>query len=87
MPLSEDEQRQLDRIERDLVRQGPEFAGHLDRGQRRRVILAAALLGVGLILLLLVGVVASQSAATLGVIISGAGMLAIIATLAVYLRS
>jgi hypothetical protein len=46
MPLSEDEQRQLDRIERDLVRQDPEFAGHLDRGQRRRVILAAALLGV-----------------------------------------
>ena len=86
MPLSEDEQRQLDRIERDLVRQHPEFAGHLDRGQRRRVILAAALLGVGLILLL-VGVVATQSAATLGVIISGAGMLAIIATLAVYLRS
>ena len=68
------------------MRQDPEFAGHLDRGQRRRVILAAALLGVGLILLL-VGVVATQSAATLGVIISGAGMLAIIATLAVYLRS
>ena len=38
-------------------------------------------------ILLLVGVVASQSAATLGVIISVAGMLAIIATLAVYLRS
>ena len=86
MPLSEDEQRQLDRIERDLVRQDPEFAGHLDRRQRRRVILAAALLGVGLILLL-VGVVATQSAATLGVIISGAGMLSIIATHAVYLRS
>ena len=85
MPLSEDEQRQLDQIERDLA-QEPEFAGFLAPGQRRRVILAAVLLGVGLILLL-VGVVATQSAATLGVIISGAGMLAIIATLAVYLRS
>jgi len=42
MPLSEDEQRQLDQIERDLA-QEPEFAGALAPGQRRRVILAAAL--------------------------------------------
>jgi len=82
MPLSEDEQRQLDQIERDLA-QEPEFAGALAPGQRRRVILAAALLAVGMTLLL-IGVVTTHTAA-LGAIICTAAMLAIIAALAVFL--
>ena len=82
MPLSEDEQRQLDQIERDLA-QEPEFAGALAPGQRRRVILAAALLAVGMTLLL-TGAVTTHTAA-LGAIICTAAMLAIIAALAVFL--
>jgi hypothetical protein len=83
MPLSEDEERQLDQIERNLE-QEPEFAGALAPGQRRRVILAAVLLGVGMTLLL-IGVVTLHTAALLGAIISIAAMLAIIAALAVFL--
>ena len=82
MPLSEDEQRQLDQIERDLA-QEPEFAGFLAPGQRRRVILAAVLLGVGMTLLL-TGVVTMHTAAILGAVIVAA-MLAIIAALAILL--
>ena len=67
MPLSEDEQRQLDQIERNLE-QEPEFAGALAPGQRRRVILAAVPLGVGMTLLLM-GVVTLHTAALLGAII------------------
>ena len=83
MPLSEDEQRQLDQIERDLALE-PEFAGALAPGQRRRVILAAALLAVGMTLLL-TGAVTTHTAALLGAIIGIAAMLAIIAALAVFL--
>ena len=82
MPLSEDEQRQLDQIERDLA-QEPEFAGALAPGQRRRVILAAVLLAVGMTLML-TGVVTVHTAALLGATISIAAMLAIVATLAVF---
>jgi hypothetical protein len=83
MPPSEDEQRQLDQIERDLA-QEPEFAGALAPGQRRRFILAAVLLAVGMTLML-TGVVTRHTAALLGAIISIATMLAIVATLAVFL--
>jgi len=83
MPLSEDEQRQLDQIERDLAEE-PEFAGFLAPGQRRRVILAAALLGVGMTLLL-IGVVTMNTAGVLGAVVGIAAMLAIIAALAVFL--
>jgi len=83
MPLSEDEQRQLDQIERDLA-QEHEFAVALPPGQRRRVILAAALLAVGMTLML-TGVVTMHTAALLVAIISISAMLAIIAALAVFL--
>ena len=83
MPLSEDEQRQLDQIERDLA-QEPQFAGFSAPGQRRQVILAAVLLGAGMTLLL-TGVVTMHTAAVLGAVISVAAMLAIIAALAVFL--
>ena len=83
MPLSEDEQRQLDQIERDLA-QEPEFAGALASGQRRRFILAAVLLAVWMTLML-TGVVTRHTAALLGLIISIAPLLAIVAALAVFL--
>ena len=83
MPLSEDEQRQLDQIERDLA-QEHEVAGALPPLQRRRVILAAALLAGGMTLML-TGVVTMHTAALLGAIISISAMLAIIAALAVFL--
>ena len=79
MPLSEDEQRQLDQIERDLA-QEHEFAVALPPGQRRRVILAAALLAVGMTLML-TGVVTMHTAAVLGAVISVAAMLAIVSAL------
>ena len=82
MPLSEDEQRQLDQIERDLA-QEPEFAGFWS-GQRRRVILAAVLLAVGMTPLL-IGVVPMHTASLLGAIICALATLAIIAALAVLL--
>jgi Protein of unknown function (DUF3040) len=82
MPLSEDEQRQLDQIERDLAHE-PEFAGLLAGEQRRRIILAAVLLSVGMIRLL-TGVVTTQTAAMIGALIAVAAMLAIIAALAIF---
>ena len=86
MPLSEDEQRQLDQMARALAREDPEFAWYLDGGQPRRVMIAAGVLGVGMILLL-VRVVTAQSALMIGAIISVAAILAIVAALAVYLLS
>ncbi len=85
MPLSEDEQRQLEQIERDLAQEDPAFAGQLDGG-RRRVTVAAVILAVGLILMP-VGVGLIPSAAMFGAIFGVAAMLAIIAALAVYLQS
>jgi len=81
--MSEDEQRQLDQIERDLA-QEPKFAGDLAPGQRCRVILAAVLLAVGMTLML-TGVVTMHTVALLGAIISIAAMLTIVAALAVFL--
>lgn len=86
MPLSEDEQRQLEQIERDLAQEDAAFAGHLNGGQRRRVTVAAVILAVGMILMP-VGVVLIPSAAMLGAIISVAGMLAIASAVGVYLLS
>jgi len=53
-------------------------------GQRRRVILAAVLLAVGMTLML-TGVVTMHTAALLGAIISIAAMLAVVAALAAFL--
>ena len=86
MPLSEDEQRQLEQIERDLAQEDPAFAGQLDGDRRRRVTVAAVILAVGMILMP-VGVGLIPSAAMFGAIIGVAAMLAIIAALAVYLQS
>lgn len=86
MPLSPNEQRQLDQIERAQAQDDPEFAGSPDGRQLRRVIVTAAVFGVGMILMP-VGVALIPSAAMIGAIISVAAMLAIIAALAVYLLS
>ena len=75
MPLSEHEQRMLDEIERALYQDDPKFATsvNVSRIRRRRPILAAIAFLVGLVLLV-VGVIATQSVLTLGVIVSVSGV-------------
>ena len=77
MPLSEDDQRRLDEIERALYRDDPQFAAgqSLERFRRRRMVMAGAAVLVGIVLLV-VGLVVTQAAVAVGVIISIAGFLA-----------
>ena len=53
MPLSEDEQRRLDEIERALYREDPKFAARqtIERFRRRRMAIAGAAVLVGMVLL------------------------------------
>lgn len=80
MPLSEHEQQMLNQIERALYEDDPKFATSVDvtRMRRRRPIAAAAVFIVGLVCLV-VGVIATQSILTLGVIVSVIGFLAMTA--------
>ena len=63
MPLSEDEQRKLDEIERAFHRDDPKFAAgqSLERFWRRRVIAASAAVLIGMVLLV-VGLVLTNAA-------------------------
>ena len=74
MPLSKDEQRRFDEIERALREDDPRFAAGtgLDQLRRRRTSVAAGgfLLGP---LLVFAGLVATQTQVAVGVIISVAG--------------
>src|ERR1700712_4434532 len=85
MPLSEHEQRMLDEIERALYQDDPKFATsvNVSRIRRRRPILAAIAFLVGLVLLV-VGVIATQSVLTLGVIVSVTGFLVMVGSVAVF---
>ncbi len=87
MPLSEDDQRRLDEIERALQRDDPKFtAGHsLERFRRRRLVAAGAVVLIGMVLLV-VGVAVTQAALPLGVIISVAGFLTMVGGAAVLIR-
>jgi len=62
MPLSEDEQRRLDEIERALYQEDPRFAAgqSIDRLRRRRAITSVAALLVGTVLLV-VGLVTTSA--------------------------
>ena len=75
MPLSEDDQRRLDEIERALQRDDPKFAaGHsLERLRQRRLVAAGAVVLIGMVLLV-------------GVIISVAGFLTMVGGAAVLIR-
>ena len=85
MPLSEHEQRMLDEIERALYQDDPKFATsvNVSRIRRRRPILAACAFLVGLVLLV-VGVIATQSVLTLGVIVSVVGFLVMVASVGLF---
>ncbi len=85
MPLSEHEQRMLDEIERALYHDDPKFATSVDvsRIRRRRPILAAAAFIAGLVLLV-VGVIATQSVLTLGVIVSVVGFLVMVGSVGLF---
>jgi len=85
MPLSEHEQRMLDEIERALYQDDPKFATsvNVSRIRRRRPILAAIAFLVGLVLLV-VGVIATQSVLTLGVIVSVTGFLVMVGSVGLF---
>jgi len=87
MPLSEDDQRRLDEIERALQRDDPKFAaGHsLDRFRRRRLVAAGAVVLIGMVLLV-AGLAVTQAALLVGVIISVAGFLFMVGGAAVLIR-
>ncbi len=83
MPLSEEELRMLEQMERALVEEDPKFASTLRgtemrRASRRRAIVAGLVFGVGVVLLM-TGAVASQPViGVLGfVIMLGSAMLAL----------
>ena len=85
MPLSEHEQRMLDEIERALYEDDPKFATSVNVGRirRRRPILAGIAFVVGL-LLLVVGVIATQSLLALGVVVSVVGFLTMVAAVGLF---
>jgi uncharacterized membrane protein YphA (DoxX/SURF4 family) len=76
MPLSEDEQRRLDEIERALHREDPKFATgqSIERVWLRRTVAAGATVLIGMVLLV-VGLITTQAVLVLGVIISVTGFL------------
>jgi hypothetical protein len=79
MPLSDDEQRRLDEIERALYHDDPKFAAglSLQRLRRRRIVAAAAAVVIGMVLLV-VGLVLTSAALVVGLIISVAGFLSMV---------
>ncbi len=76
MPLSRDEQRKLDDIERSLSRDDPKFAAKvtIDRVRRSRVRMAGGLLVVGAALVV-VGLIVSLGIVAVGVVVVVAGLL------------
>jgi hypothetical protein len=71
MPLSEDDQRRLDEIERALQRDDPKFAAgrSLERLRQRRLVAAGAVVLIGMVLLV-AGLAVTQAAPVVSVIIS-----------------
>ena len=87
MPLSEDDQRRLDEIERALQRDDPKFAAgqSLERLRWRRMVAAGAVVLIGMVLLV-VGLAVTQAALVVGVIISVAGFVTMVGGAAVLIR-
>jgi hypothetical protein len=80
MPISEDEQRRLDEMERDLQRDDPNFATgqSIERIWLRRMVAAGAAILIGMVLLV-AGIITTQAILVLGVIISLIGFLSEVA--------
>ncbi len=87
MPLSEDEQRRLDEIERAFHRDDPQFAAgqSFERFRRRRVVAASAAVLIGMVLLV-VGLVLTQAALVVGLIVSVTGFLSMVGGVALIIR-
>ena len=87
MPLSEDDQRRLDEIERALQRDDPKFAaGHsLERFRQRRLVAAGAVVLIGMVLLV-AGLTVTQATLPVGVIISVTGFPTMVCGTAVLIR-
>lgn len=86
MPLSEDEQRRLNEIEHALQADDPKFADHsIERAWRRRTLVAAAVVLIG-VMLLVVGLVTTQASLAAGLIISIVGFLSMVGGAARFLR-
>jgi uncharacterized membrane protein HdeD (DUF308 family) len=79
MPLSEDEQRQLDEIERALHHDDPSFAARqtIESVWLQRIVAAAAAVLIGMVLLV-VGLITTQAALVVGVIVSVTGFLTMV---------
>jgi len=79
MPLSEQEQRALDAIERALYEDDPKFANSVDarRIRRRRPVIAGTAFLLGLVCLV-VGVMLAQSNLAIGVAASVVGFLVMV---------
>jgi hypothetical protein len=87
MPLSEDEQRRLDEMERALQRDDPKFAAgqSIERIWLRRTVAAGAAVLIGMALLF-AGIVTTQAMLVLGVIIGVIGFLCMVAGAALFTR-
>ena len=79
MPLSEDEQRRLDEMERALRRDDPKFAAgqYIERIWLRRTVAAGATALTGMVLLV-AGIVTTQAILVLGAIVSVIGFLSMV---------
>jgi len=80
MPLSEDEQRRLDEMERALRRDDPKFAAgqSIEHIWLRRTVAAGATALTGIVLLV-AGIITTQAIQVLGVIVSVIGFLSMVA--------
>ena len=87
MPLSEDEQRRLDEMERALLRDDPKFAAgqSIERIWLRRTVAAGATVLTGMVLLV-AGIVTTQAILVLGVIVSVIGFLSMVVGAALITR-
>lgn len=88
MALSEDDRRRLDEIERALTADDPTFATRIttiDAARRRAVLYAGLALLVGAVVLV-VGLVAADSALVVGVIVSALGALLILGSMFLFVR-
>jgi len=80
MPLSKNEQRTLDEIERALREEDPKFAANVsfDRLWRHRVVVGGSAFLLGMVVML-AGEVATQTLVAVGVVVSLAGFLTMLA--------
>ena len=87
MPLSEGEQRRLDEIERALLTEDPTFASNIaiDHIRRHHALLAGVVFVLGMVALV-AGLVLTDAALWLGVVIAVLGLAGMVAGVLMYLR-